>query len=161
MPIPLHRVRFRWGADREIDIEAVRGRGEPRDPFVHVPTLAMVEEEAEPDDFAMRGIPAICWRDDISPLFEPFQLRENTDYFIDVILPVSKAEAEAESRQARAWPFGERLITVFKADPPRRWKETMTGGVIVTGQLRLKNHAGILDLTTKFETPLFAEVVCR
>ena len=61
----------------------------------------------------------------------------------------------------RAWPFGERLITVFKADPPRRWKEITTGGVIVTGQLRLKNHAGILDLSTKFETPLLAEVVCR
>ena len=161
MPIPLHRVRFRWGTDREIDIEAVRGQGKPCDAFVEAPALAMVEQEAEPDDYAMRGIPAICWRKDLSPLFEPFQLRENTDYFIDVTLPVSKAEAQAEFRQARAWPFGERLITVFKADPPRRWKETTTGGVIVTGQLRLKNHAGILDLSTTFETPLLAEVVCR
>lgn len=33
--------------------------------------------------------------------------------------------------------------------------------MVVTGQLRLKNHAGILDLGTLFGTPLVAEVVCR
>ena len=54
------------------------------------PALALIEQEAEPDDFAARGIPAICWRDDVPPLFEPFQLRENTDYFIDVTLPLSR-----------------------------------------------------------------------
>ena len=69
--------------------------------------------------------------------------------------------AEAELRRSRAWPFGERLASVFKVDPPRRWKDTTNGGVVVTGQLRLKNHAGILDLGTKFDTPLVAEVVCR
>lgn len=161
MPIPLHRVRFCWGADRAIEIEAAGGRGKPCEAFVGAPAHALAEQEVEPDDFAARGIPAICWRDDVPPLFEPFQLRENTDYFIDVTLPLSKAAAEAEAKRGRAWPFGDRLITVFKADPPRRWKETANGGVVVTGQLRLKSHAGILDLTTMFDTPLVAEVVCR
>ena len=35
------------------------------------------------------------------------------------------------------------------------------GHVVISGQLRLKNHAGILDLRTEFDTPLVAEVVCR
>jgi hypothetical protein len=126
MPIPLHRVRFRWGTDREIEIEAARGRGRGSEPLVGAPALALAEEEAEPDDFAVRGIPAICWRDETPPLFQPFQLRENTDYFIDVTLPVSKVEAEVEARRGRAWPFGERLSMVFNADPPRRWRETLT-----------------------------------
>ena len=165
MPIPLHRVRFRWGTDREIEIEAVRGRGAVYDSaheaFLGAPALVLVEEEVEPDEFTARGIPAICWRDDSPPLFEPFQLRENTDYFIDVTLPLSKGAAEAEARRGRTWPFGEHLNSVFKPEPPRRWKESPNGGVVVTGQLRLKNHAGILNLGTMFDTPLIAEVVCR
>jgi predicted component of viral defense system (DUF524 family) len=161
MPIPLHRVRFRWGIDREIEIETARGRGKPCGSSVAAPALVVAEEETELDEFAERGIPAICWRDDVPPLFEAFQLRENTDYFIDVTVPVSKVEAEGEARRRQSWPFGERLSTVFKTDPARRWKETTNGGVVVTGQLRLKNHAGVLDLQTPFGTPLVAEVVCR
>jgi predicted component of viral defense system (DUF524 family) len=121
----------------------------------------MAEQEVELDEFAARGVPAICWRDDVPPLFEPFQLRENTDYLIDITLPLSKTAAETESRRGRTWPFGEHLASVFAAEPPRRWRETTNGGVVVTGQLRLKNHAGILDLGTMFDTPLVAEVVCR
>jgi hypothetical protein len=147
--------------DREIEISAAPGQGKACEALVAAPALAFVEQEVELDDFATRGIPAMCWRDDVPPLFEPFQLRENTDYFIDVTLPLSKAAAEREARRSRAWPFSERLASVFKIDPPRRWKETRDGGVVVTGQLRLKNHAGILDLGTMFDTPLVAEVVCR
>src|SRR5277367_6996889 len=112
MPISLHRVRFRWGRDREIEIEAARGRGTACEALLAAPALALVEQEIEPDEFAARGIPAMCWRDDVSPLFEPFQLRENTDYFIDVTLPLSKAAAEGEARRGRAWPFSERLASV-------------------------------------------------
>lgn len=158
---PLHRVRFEWGADRQIEIEWVKGRGSPAPLIPEEPNIGFLEIEAEPDDFAARGTPAICWRDDSPPLFEPFQLRENTDYFIDVTLPIGKGEAEALAQKRRGWPFAERMASVFLPDPPRRWGETSLGHVVISGQLRLKSHAGILDLRTEYATPLVAEVVCR
>jgi len=158
---PLHRVRFVWDADRQIEIEAAKGCGVMLAvPPIMEPTVELVESEAEPDDRAKRGIPAMCWRDDVPPLFERFQLRENTDYFVDITLPIAKDAAAGHAAVNRAWPFTERLGTVFVRDPPRRWKETDAGNVVVSGQLRLKNHAGVLDLRTPFDMPLLAEVVC-
>jgi predicted component of viral defense system (DUF524 family) len=121
----------------------------------------MCERELVPDDYAARGVPAICWRDDTPVLFERLHLRENTDYFVDITLPMPKAEAERLARQRPAWPFSERLRAVFKSDPPRRWKQPDPGSVIITGQLHLRNHAGILDLSTETGAVLRAEVVCR
>jgi hypothetical protein len=69
---------------------------------------------AAPDDYAVRGVPAICWRDDTPVLFERLQLRENTDYFIDITLPIPKSEALRQMRERPAWPFSERLRAVFK-----------------------------------------------
>ena len=94
-----------------------------------------------------RGVPAICWRDDTPVLFERLHLRENTDYFIDITLPIPKAEALRQTRERPAWPFSERLRAVFKADPPRRWKEPDPGSVVIIGATGLRNHAGILDLS--------------
>ena len=91
---PLHRVRFSWNADRHIEIEWIKGRGLPA-PELALGPFSFVEREGAPDQFALNGVPAICWRDDIAPLFEPFQLRENTEYFLDVTLPLTRAEAEA------------------------------------------------------------------
>jgi hypothetical protein len=159
--IPLHRVRFTWGPDRQIEIEWVRGRGATGALPTEEPAFSLLELETEPDEFALRGIPAICWRDDAPALFERFQLRENTEYFIDITLPLSKADAEAQLNQSRAWPFADRLVSVFLADPPRRWRQTPEGHAIISGRLRLKNHAGILDLRTEYGTPPVAEVVCR
>lgn len=159
---PLHRVRFTWGGGQQIEIEAMKGRGEAAPLVAEEPSISFVERETEPDSFTLRGIPSISWRNDTPPLFEPFQLREHTQYFVDITLPISRAEAEAQYLQRPAWPFAAaRLATVFRADPPRRWRQTENGHVIVSGTLRLKNHAGIIDLRTDFDTPLVAEVVCR
>ena len=113
------------------------------------------------DEYAVRGVPAICWRDDTPVLFECLQLRENTDYFIDVTLPMPKAEAARKSLQKPTWPFSERLRAVFKPDPPKRWREPNPSSVVISGQLHLRNHAGILDLSTENGAVLRAEVVCR
>jgi predicted component of viral defense system (DUF524 family) len=157
---PLHRVRFSWNTDRHIEIEWVKGRGVPEPELGSTP-FSFAEREGEPDQFALNGVPAICWRNDIAPLFEPFQLRENTEYFLDIALPITRAEAENRAKGNPAWPFNDRLASTFRADPPRRWRESAAGTIVVSGQLRLKNHAGILDLNTDFDTPLMAEVVCR
>lgn len=125
------------------------------------PPMTVCERETSPDEYALRGVPAICWRDDTPVLFERLQLRENTDYFIDVTLPLPKAEAIRQMHKRAAWPFSERLRAVFKPDPPRRWKEPDAGSVVVSGQLRLRNHAGILDLSTENGAVLRAEIVCR
>jgi uncharacterized protein len=158
--VPLHRVRFAWGAGRAIDVECIKGEGLIVPP-VGIPDVSLLEQETKPDEFAARGIPAIGWRDDVPPLFEPFQLRENTEYYIDVTLPLTRAEAQTLSIGSRAWPFADRLASLFLPDPPRRWTQTPEGHVVISGQLRLKNHAGILDLRTAYDTPLIAEVVCR
>lgn len=159
--VPLHRVRFVWGADRQFEIEAAKGRGvAPAVTPIMEATVELIESEAEPDELTQRGIPAMCWRDDVPPLFERFQLRENTDYFVDITLPIGKDAASDHAAVNRAWPFAERLGSVFVRDPARRWRETEAGHVVVSGQLRLKNHAGVLDLRTPFNMPLLAEVVC-
>lgn len=161
MPVALHRVRYAWDPDRQIEIEWAKGRGVPGALVASEPLLTFVEHEADPDAATSNGVPAICVRDDAPVLFERFQLRENTEYYIDITLPISKVEAETLAAGRRAWPFADRLSTVFRPDPARRWRETATGSVIVSGVLRLKNHAGIIDLQTEFGTPLLAEVVCR
>lgn len=161
MAVPLHRVRFSWASSTHIDIEWAKGEGEALAGFAPLPSVTLCEREMAPDDYAVRGVPAICWRDDTPVLFERLQLRENTDYFIDVTLPLPKAEAVRQTRERPAWPFSQRLRAVFKPDPPRRWKEPDPGSVVISGQLHLRNHAGILDLSTENGAVLRAEVVCR
>lgn len=161
MAVPLHRIRLSWPPSTHIDIEWAKGRGDPLPGFAPLPMVTLGERELAPDDDATRGVPAICWRDDGPVLFERLHLRENTDYFIDITLPIPKAEAERQARQSPGWPFSERLDAVFTPDPPRRWKQPDVGTVVVTGQMRLRNHAGILDLSTQTGAAVRAEVVCR
>ena len=157
----LHRIRLSWSPSTHIDIEWTKGEGAELAGYAPAPAVTLCERELEPDDYAARGVPAICWRDDTPVLFERLHLRENTDYFIDITLPIPKAEAERAARQRPAWPFSERLRAVFKPDPPRRWRQPDPGSVVVTGQLHLRNHAGILDLSIETGAELRAEVVCR
>ena len=161
MVVPLHRVRFSWASTTHIDIEWTKGTGHLLEGFAPLPSVTLCEREVAPDEYAVRGVPAICWRDDTPVLLERLQLRENTNYFIDVTLPMPKAEAVRESLQKPAWPFSERLRAVFKPDPPKRWREPDSSSVVISGQLHLRNHAGILDLSMENGAVLRAEVVCR
>ena len=91
------------------------------------PQMVMAEEEVAPDEHGMCGIPALCWREESPVLFERFQLRENTEYLIDITLPEELADLEKSSPFPKGWPFGERLSTVFRIDPPRRWRGNPDG----------------------------------
>ncbi|OYV32719.1 MAG: hypothetical protein B7Z80_26105 [Rhodospirillales bacterium 20-64-7] len=161
MAVALHRVKFSCDSRTFIEIEWSKGRGRSLSIPPPAPNLIQADEELEPDETGRRGIPALCWRDDVPVLFERFQLRENTEYFIDITLPISMVEAIAAYQDRRAWPFAERLATVFKADPVRRWRANGDGTITVSGQLRLRNHAGILDLSPSERAPLVVEIVCR
>jgi len=122
--------------------------------------MTLCERELAPD-FGAIGVPAISWRDDTPVLFERLHLRENTEYFIDITLPITTAAASDYAHQSESWPLPDRLRAVYKRDPPRRWRQPDPTSVVVSGQLQLRNHAGILDLSIDAATSLRAEVLCR
>lgn len=161
MAIPLHRARFSWGPKTHLDIEWPKGRGKEIPPLPEAPCMTLAEEEVEPDEYASRGIPPICWRSNAPVLFERFQLREDTEYLVDVTLPQSIDELLLDAPHPKGWPFRERLATVFRSDPARRWRANDDGSTTISGLLRLRSHAGILDLSLGSTAPLVAEVVCR
>lgn len=161
MVVPLHRARFSWGPRTHLDLEWSKGTGKELPLPPAAPQLVMAEEETAPDEHASRGIPALCWREDSPVLFERFQLRENTEYLVDITLPSSSADLQLGAPYLKGWPFSERLATVVRIDPPRRWRENADGSTTISGLLRLRGHAGILDLSLGPDAPLIAEVVCR
>lgn len=160
MAVALHRVRFSWGAKTHLDLEWSKGSGKHISLPPAAPQLVMAEIETAPDDYAARGIPALCWREDSPVLFERFQLRENTEYLVDITLPSSVADLQQGAPYPKGWPFNERLATVFRLDPPRRWRDNVDGSATISGLLRLRGHAGIIDLSLGPHAILIAEVVC-
>lgn len=161
--VALHRAHFDIGAGVQIEIESVLGRGQALAAPLAAPGLVSADEEVDAKQFSSGGLPAMCWRAG-GELFEPFQLREDTDYLVDVTVPLSMVEACQRSNKHSAWPFDLRLSSVFTREPVKRWREIEIGGrrhTIVTGQLRLRSHAGVLDLGTEFGGSFMAEVVCR
>jgi uncharacterized protein len=158
--IALHRAKFDLGEGCWIDIEADLGEGKPiAEGEALIDALLTGEVEARTEDVSSGGIPPMCWRD-AGQLFEKFQLREDTDYFVDVCTPFNMREAIERARLDTAWPFHGRLATAFTREPSRRWREE-SGKAIVTGQIRLRSHAGVLDLSPEFGGELRAEVACR
>lgn len=157
----LHRAKFVWDDHTSIEIEWSKGRGARLQAPPGAAYLVEAEEEIEPDNHSNEGVPALCWRDDAPVLFERFQMRENTEYYLDITLPITRAEAQAHIDAEAGWPFNGRLATIFKADPPRRWREQANGLLTIGGQLRLRNHAGILNLGVSAKAPLSVEVACR
>ncbi len=159
----LHRARFDLGSGASIDIETALGRGRAVPADWGAPDLLSAEVELEIATVASGNMLPMCWRES-GHLFERFQLREDTDYFVDVVLPLPLDEAAERAKAEPHWPFGARLANVFKRDPTRRWKEIVSGGrsmAVVTGQLRLRSHAGVINLGVEFGRPLMAEVACR
>ncbi len=156
----LHRAKFDLGAGCWIDIEADFGKGTPlATGSIQLHSLMSAEEEVLADRVSSGGIPPMCWRD-TGELFEKFQLREDTDYFVDVATPWPIQEAIQQSQANPAWPFEARLATAFTREPPRRWRQE-DGKTVVTGQIRLRSHAGVLNLSPLFGGELRAEVACR
>ena len=161
MPAPLHRIQLQWQGGVALDLEWTKGRGTTTSLAETADDIVYLEAEADPDNATISGIPPICYRSDTPSLFECLQLRENTDYFVDITLPISRDLAEREVESHSGWPFGERLARVFLPDPPRRWRTNDKGHLIVSGTLRLRNHAGILDLRTRYGGGRRFEVVCQ
>jgi len=161
--LPLHRASFELGSGVVLDIEAALGRGRSVAIDWHAPRLAAAEEEIDVDAVASGTAPPMCWRDSLY-LFEQYQLREDTDYLIDITIPIALAEAQEQAKKNVCWPFDLRVASVFRRDPARRWKNASDTGrpsTTITGQLNLRSHAGVIDLATEAGGPFRAEVVCR
>lgn len=155
--VPLHRVRFAGPSGDEIEIEALLGSGvEAGIP----PSLSeVVYWEAEASlQLSVTGVPPMCWRDTAHALFHPYQLRENTEYLIDITLSnVTPADLQA-GELASYWPFNPQASKVFRRDPPRRWRRTPEGKLQVSGRLRLGSFVGVLDLSIANRISLLCEV---
>jgi predicted component of viral defense system (DUF524 family) len=159
----LHRARFDLGAGVVLDIESALGRGAPVPISWTAPGLINAEIELDEAQVSSGGITPMRWVE-TGELFERFQLREDADYFIDLTVPIPLKEAVALSNENGSWPFPTRLDAIFKRDPSRRWKEQLIQGkqyTTITGQLRLRSHAGIISFSTQFGSAISAEVVCR
>ncbi len=161
--VVLHRVQFDLGSGIQIEIESTVGSGRALKTPLAAPGLVSADEEIAVEQVDFGGLPPMCWRDS-GGLFEPFQLREDTDYFVDITIPLPLIEASHRSAAHAAWPFNLRLASAFTREPVKRWREIELAGrrhTVVTGQLRLRSHAGVLELGTELGGHLRAEVVCR
>lgn len=163
--IALHRVRFDLGGGAILDIESVQGRGKCAPlSTLPVPQLLAVEIEVDQAVSLSGTLPPMRWCE-VGELFERFQLREDSEYFIDITVPLKKAEAEARARAHPAWPFDPKLAAVFKRDPVRRWREQeeVPGHpeTTIPGRLRLRSHAGVITFSTEFGPGVLAEVACK
>lgn len=158
---PLHRIALVWPGGYRLDIERATGaEGEgvalPL-PLAVEASLAIGLEEALS--------PALCWRDEAQSLFESLQLREQTEYFVSITLPLDKAQAQAQRAATGnpAWPFASaRLAPAFRLDPPRSWGKPEAGdGTRVSGRLNFRNQVGLADLgVVGAEQALPVEVAC-
>jgi uncharacterized protein len=141
----LHSARVSLGTGAFLDIECVGGEAGPRlTSFSNSPIVECMAEVA-PDEAAQLGVPAMCWRDDGPVLFEPLQLREQTDYLIDITIPEELSRAVAEWQRNSAWPLSDKLQGFYHTDPPRRWLSD--GGTLrLGGRLNFGNYAGVASL---------------
>lgn len=161
--VALHRARFDLGSGVVLDIESALGQGKPFAFSQPIPGLLAAEEELDAASLESGGVLPMCWRE-TDQLFEPFQLREDSDYFIDITVPLPLVDVEQQATIHPAWPLDQRLTSAFKREPARRWREVIVAGrahTVITGQLRLRSHAGVIHFATEFGGNLRAEVVCR
>ncbi|WP_426492409.1 DUF2357 domain-containing protein [Hymenobacter sp. 102] len=157
--IAFHRLCFRWHELLSLDIEWTNGKAGLATSAGKIDFLENAELEEKPDSVGLRGIPAMCWRDTGNALFESLQLRENTEYLVDITIPVSRDIAEREWMENRVYPLPARLSKFYRTDPPKRW-QVVPGGVKLSGSLNFGSHIGIASLELPGATPVRFEVVC-
>jgi predicted component of viral defense system (DUF524 family) len=154
---PLHRVVVRFGNGSSIDLEVQKGEAGPEVVINSRLEMRAFSSLTQP---ASQEPPPLCWRDPDDKIFEPLQLREQTDYLIDVDVPMPLATAIERSKELPTWPLPERLRKFFHRDPVKRWKE-VSGATLVTGRLNFRSHVGIATLRVDNGPLLHTEVVPR
>lgn len=87
--LALHRAVFKFPSGIRFDIESTLGTGVGLANLPPIPHLIEAQEEADSASVSSGGIVPMCWRD-AGALFERFQLREDSDYYIDVTVPMNR-----------------------------------------------------------------------
>ncbi|MCG5496012.1 DUF2357 domain-containing protein [Ectothiorhodospira variabilis] len=157
----LHRVLFDLGYGTCVEIESSETVRQIK--AVSLASPGFVSADAVADEVISSEIPKMCWREGWN-LFEPFQLREDAEYFIDITLPISLSEAISRSVLHTAWPLNQRLSSAFVREPCKRWREIEKNGkkyTIITGQIKIRSYVGVIEIGTEFGGALRAEVVSR
>lgn len=163
LPVPLHRCRVSWANDAYVDIEHTRGVGGQHFEPVLLDAATLTSQEEADERIRADGLtPPMCIREN-GTLFRPFQLREETNYFIDICVPIGKQQALERAGASKQWPLAGRVGRAFQREPERRWKDGPNGNsCIVTGSINLRSYAGLLTLGIDgTDMAIEAEVVCR
>jgi hypothetical protein len=87
------------------------------------------------------------------------QIRENTEYLVDIVLPGDLDHAVEAAGGNRTWPLSPRLTKFYRSDPPRRWRSSALG-VHITGVLNFGSYVGVADFGLPGGEPAMFEVVC-
>jgi uncharacterized protein len=156
----LHRIICDWGNGYRLELESAVGESGPSVELQAHPFLTQAEREASPDPFTSVGVPAIALRPEADALFEPLQLREETEYLVDVTVPLPRDLAIDRRSTAAAWPLSPSLQGVFRSDPPKRWRD-VRGGVVITGSINFGSRVGIANLAPEGRPPVRFEIVPR
>jgi predicted component of viral defense system (DUF524 family) len=154
---PFHSIAYGWPNASRLLLEWKDGEeGKLLISPKTVPFLTECREECCPDYKA--SVPPICYRDMEDSLFEPIQLRENTEYLIDITLPIAIHEAEAAWKANRSWPLAT-VRNAYESDPPRRWsvKDDL---VTITGRLNFRSYVGAAEIALPDVPAVIVEVVC-
>lgn len=154
---PFHRILFDLGGQK-LEIEWEGGEEGPEVEPPNREFLASCTEERRMDIFGQAGIPPICWRSYENTLFEPLQLRENTEYLVDTTLCIDEKEAEALWRADNSWPLTT-VRNAYKSDPPKRWGRRVRS-LTITGRLNFRSYVGAVELALPDRPPVTVEVAC-
>lgn len=155
--LPLQRIVLRLSSGATLDLEVQKGRAGNQVAFPLAQLVAAFEPEVAP---SLLEPPPLCWRTDHDHLFEPLQLREQTDYLLDIWVEYSLADAKGRAVASPAWPLPERLTKFFHRDPTKRWRSS-ANGVLITGRMNFRSHVGLVQLDVDGATAAAIEVVPR
>lgn len=158
----LHTAKFSFSCGVTLQIESRAGSASQLLSIMHAPD-AEAEFWLETENDWASGLPPMRWCEE-GELFEKFQLREDSEFFVDVAVPLGLDQAVSKAAENPAWPFEEKLGEVFSRDPSRRWREVVGPrgySTVVTGRLVVRSIPGRLDFRTEFGSSIVAEVVCR
>jgi predicted component of viral defense system (DUF524 family) len=159
--INLKSITIKWpNSLYELEIDYLNGEeGEKIDVPLDFVSTAMTEKSGR----YLSHSPAIGVEIDDLGMYYPIHLRENTNYFICITIPLSISQVKEQLKENyNQYPFTNlRLLSNCKINPEKTWKQETRNNkkiVIITGTLQTKNQVGILDLSLGEQQKLFCEV---
>lgn len=162
--LPLHRICFSWPDGYKLEIENTKTRsGGSANSLISLPE---VESAEVADQQIISGQPPpLAYEVDEEGVYETLRLRENTEYYVMLTVPLALPEAKAKWEQSLsqrlAWPFlNARLAPVLKIFPPRYWQFENKNNPLtrIFCTLSFGSYVGVVDLSLSSTSNIRAEV---